>query len=219
MFDRRGWQIMIHAIGDRAVRDALDAYEQAARVNPAPARGRRHRIEHIETTDPADIRRFAALGVIASQQPYHGSPSPSQINVWSANIGPDRASRGWVYGSILASGGREAFGSDWPVVNLDPRFGLHVASTRTTPTGIPEGGWFPQEKITLAEAIDAYTAGAAYASFDELRKGRIARDMLADIVILTTDVFAPGVRIVDATVDTTIFDGKVVYTKAPQSTQ
>jgi len=213
MFDRRGWQIFIHAIGDGAVRMALDAYEHAARVNPAPSRGRRHRIEHIETTDPADIPRFGALGVIASQQPYHGSPSPSQINVWSANIGPERASRGWVYHSILAAHGREAFGSDWPVVTLDPRFGLHVASTRTTPDGQPEGGWYPQEKVTLAEAIDAYTSGAAYASFDEQRKGRIARDMLADLVILSTDVFAPGARVVDATVDTTIFDGKIVYAR------
>jgi hypothetical protein len=213
MFDRRGWQIMIHAIGDSAIREALDAYDQAATVNPAPARGRRHRIEHIETTDPADIPRFGALGVIASQQPYHGSPSPSQINVWSENIGPERASRGWVYNSILASGGREAFGSDWPVVTLDPRFGLHVASTRTSPDGQPEGGWYPQQKIGLAQAVDAYTSGAAYASFDELRKGRIARDMLADVVILTSDIFAPGARVLDATVDTTIFDGKVVYTK------
>ena len=218
MFDRRGWQIMIHAIGDGAIREALDAYEQAAKANPAPARGRRHRIEHIETTDPADIPRFGALGVIASQQPYHGSPSPSQINVWSANIGPERASRGWVYGSILASGGRETFGSDWPVVTLDPRFGLHVASTRTAPDGQPDGGWYPNEKISLAQAVDAYTSGAAFASFDEQRKGRIARDMLADVVILSSDVFAPGARVLDATVDTTIFDGKVVYTKLAAAT-
>jgi predicted amidohydrolase YtcJ len=218
MFDRRGWQVLIHAIGDGAIRMALDAYEHAAKVNRAPARGRRHRIEHIETTDPADIPRFAALGVIASQQPYHGSPSPSQISVWSANIGPERASRGWVYHSILAAGGREAFGSDWPVVTLDPRYGLHVASTRTAPDGTPEGGWYPQEKIALSEAIDAYTSGAAYASFDDQRKGRIARDLLADVVILSADVFAPGARVLDATVDTTIFDGKIVYARQPAGT-
>lgn len=219
MFDKRGWQIFIHAIGDRAIRNALDAYELAAKVNPAPARGRRHRIEHIETTDPADIPRFGALGVISSQQPYHGSPSPSQINVWSANIGPERASRGWVYNSILAAGGHEAFGSDWPVVTLDPRFGLHVASTRTAPDGEPEGGWYPQERIPLVAAVDAYTSGAAYASFDEQRKGRIAKDMLADIVILSSDTFAPGAKVLDATVDTTIFDGRVVYTKPATATQ
>ena len=137
MFDRRGWQVMIHAIGDGAIREALDAYEQAARTNPAPARGRRHRIEHIETIDPADIPRFGALGVIASQQPYHGSPSPSQINVWSANIGPERASRGWVSDSILAAGGREAFGSDWPVVTLDPRSGCTSRPPARLPTASP----------------------------------------------------------------------------------
>lgn len=213
MFDRRGWQIMIHAIGDGAVREALDAYELAAKANPAPARGRRHRIEHAETIDLADIPRFAALGVIASQQPYHANPSPNQMAVWAGNIGPARASRGWAFRSILDAGGRETFGSDWPVVTLDPRFGLHVATTRTTPDGEPEGGWYPEQRISLAEAIDGYTSAAAYASFDELRKGRIARDMLADVVILTSDIFAPGARVLDASVETTIFDGKVVYSR------
>ena len=101
LLDKRGWQIFIHAIGDRGVRTALDAFEHAARPNPAPARGRRHRIEHIETIDPADIPRFGALGVIASQQPYHGSPAPNQIDVWKANLGEPRASRAWVYNSLL----------------------------------------------------------------------------------------------------------------------
>jgi predicted amidohydrolase YtcJ len=213
MFDRRGWQIMTHAIGDGAVREVLDAYEAAAKSNPAPERGRRHRIEHAETIDAADIPRLASLGVIASQQPYHGNPSPNQMAVWAGNIGPDRASRGWAFRSVLGAGGREAFGSDWPVVTMDPRVGLHVATTRTTPEGQPEGGWYPEQRITLAEAIDGYTSAAAYASFDELRKGRIARDMLADVVILSSDVFVPGARVLDAAVDTTIFDGKVVYSK------
>jgi len=90
LLDMRGWQVMIHAIGDRGIRMALDAFERAAAANPAPARGRRHRIEHIETTDPADIPRFGALGVIASMQPFHANPSPNQIDVWAGNIGPDR---------------------------------------------------------------------------------------------------------------------------------
>jgi len=103
-------------------------------------------------------------------------------------------------------------------VTLDPRYGLHVASTRTAPDGTPEGGWYPQEKIALSEAIDAYTSGAAYASFDDQRKGRIARDLLADVVVLSADVFAPGARVLDATVDTTIFDGKIVYARQPTGT-
>jgi predicted amidohydrolase YtcJ len=213
--DRRGWQIMIHAIGDRAIRMALDAFESASATQGAPERGRRHRIEHIETTDPADVARFGRLGVIASLQPYHGLPDPSQMAVWSANLGPERAARGWVYQSIAKSGGRLAFGSDWPVVSMNPLLGLHVAVNRTTPEGQPEGGWMPAERLTLRQAIDAYTRGAAWASFDEHRKGSLERDMLADLVILTEDIFAmPSSRLAEAEVAVTIFDGKVVYTRS-----
>jgi predicted amidohydrolase YtcJ len=213
VLDTAGWQVEIHAIGDGAVRMSLDALERAAKVNPVPPRGRRHRLEHIETVDPADIPRFGALGVIASQQPFHGTPVPSQMTVWTSNIGEIRASRGWAYGSIAARGGRLAFGSDWPVVTLDPRPGIHTAVTRTTIDGQPEEGWYPAERISLAQALDAYTRGAAWASFDEQRKGTLARDMLADVVILSSDIFAPDARIMDAVIDTTIFDGKVVYTR------
>jgi hypothetical protein len=210
--DARGWQVMIHAIGDAGIRMALDAFEEAARVNPAPARGRRHRIEHIETTDPADIPRFGALGVVASMQPFHANPSPQQIGVWEANIGPERAARGWVYGSIARRGGRLAFGSDWPVVSLDPRLGLNMAVNRTTPDGTPDGGWHADERVPLAAAVEAYTSGAAWAAFDEQRKGRLAPGQLADLVILSTDIFAaPTAKLMDAVVTTTIFDGKVVY--------
>ncbi len=212
MLDRRGWQIMIHAIGDRGIRMSLDAFEAAAKANPAPARGRRHRIEHVETTDPADIPRFGSLGVIASQQPFHANPSQNQIAVWSANIGPDRASRGWVYRSIHDKGGHLAFGSDWPVVTLDPRYGLNMAVNRTTPEGTPTGGWYPNERLPFDVALDAYAAGAAYASFEEERKGRIAPGMLADVVVLSADIFTlPPARVLEAEVATTIFDGAVVY--------
>jgi predicted amidohydrolase YtcJ len=213
--DRDGWQILIHAIGDGAVRMSLDALAHAARVNPAAPRGRRHRLEHVETIHPADVPRFGALGVIASQQPFHGTPTPSQITVWTENIGDDRASRGWAYASIMAAGGRLAFGSDWPVVTLDPRAGIHMAVTRTTAEGLPEGGWYAAERIPLTAAVDAYTSGAAWASFDEQRKGTLTRDLLADVVILSADIFEPDARVMDAAVETTIFDGKVVYTRPP----
>ena len=211
LLDKRGWQIFIHAIGDRGIRSALDAFEHAARANPPPARGRRHRIEHIETIDPADIPRFAALGVIASQQPYHGSPAPNQIDVWKTNLGEPRASRSWMYNSLLAGGAHIAFGSDWPVVPLDPRLGLHVATTRTAPDGVPDGGWVSTERLTLAQAIDGYTSAGAWASFDDQRKGTLAPGMLADIVILTSDIFEPGARLLDANVALTIFDGRIVF--------
>ncbi len=219
MLDAKGWQVMTHAIGDRGIRMVLDAYEQAARVNPVPARGRRHRIEHIETTDPADVPRFGALGVIASMQPFHANPSPNQIGVWTGNIGPERASRGWVYRSIQDGGGRLAFGSDWPVVTLDPRMGIHMAVNRTTPEGTPPGGWYPDQKMPLRRVLNAYTSDAAWAAFDENRKGVLAPGMLADIVILSTDVLGrPPASVLEAVVTTTIFDGRIVYTREAGTT-
>ncbi|HUQ87499.1 MAG TPA: amidohydrolase [Vicinamibacterales bacterium] len=216
MLDKRGWQVMTHAIGDAAVRMTLDAYQSAAKVNPAPERGRRHRIEHIETIDPADVPRFGKLGVIASFQPVHATPSPAPGDVWSVNIGDERAARGWMWNSIAKTGGRLAFGSDWPVMTLDPLKGLHVAVARTTPDGLPEGGWIPSERIPLRRAIDAYTRDAAWASFDELRKGVLARDMLADIVVLKDDIFSgPASRLTTTEVAVTIVDGKVVYRRDP----
>ena len=219
MLDRRGWQVWIHAIGDAGIRMALDAFYEATEANETPARGRRHRIEHIESIDPADVPRFGDLGVIASMQPFHANPDPSMGTVWSANIGPERASHGWLWRSISKSGGRVAFGSDWPVVTLDPRVGLQVAVNRLSPRGEPAGGWIPSERLPLTEAIDGYTRGAAYASFDEQRKGTIERGMLADMVILSTDIFeAPPERMLDARVETTIFDGKVVYDGSTRTT-
>lgn len=220
MLDRRGWQVMTHAIGDSAVRMTLDAYAAAARSNPLPPRGRRHRIEHIETVDPADIPRFGALGVIASFQPVHATPSPTPGDVWSTNIGDARAARGWLWNSIAKANGPLAFGSDWPVMTFDPKMGLHVAVTRTTTEGLPKGGWIPTERLPLRRAIQVYTRDGAWASFDEQRKGTLTRDMLADIVVLTDDIFsAPPARLTTTEVAVTIADGKVVYRReSPETT-
>jgi len=212
LFDARGWQVLTRASGDRGVRVALNAYEHAVRSNPLPERGRRHRIEHVESVDAADVPRFGALGVVASMQPFRGSPSASQIDVWQRNIGPERGSRGWPYGSISTTAGRLTFGSDWPVVPLNPMLGLHTAVTRTAPDGLPEDGWYPAERLALKAAIDAYTSGAAWASFDEQRKGSLAPGMLADLVVLSENIFdAPPARLAATRVAVTIFDGKVVY--------
>jgi predicted amidohydrolase YtcJ len=212
LLDAGGWQILTHAVGDRAVNMALTAYEHAVRSNPLPSRGRRHRIEHAETVDRADLPRFGALGVIASMQPYRGSPSPGQIDVWFSNVGPERASGGWPYNSIAAGAGRLAFGTNWPGVPLNPLLGLHTAVTRTTPDGLPEGGWYQGERLTLKAAIDAYTSGAAWASFDEQRKGSLAPGMLADLVVLSEDIFeAPASRLASTRIAVTIFDGRIVY--------
>ena len=216
MLDKAGWQVMTHAIGDAAVRLTLDAYERAAKTNPAPERGRRHRIEHIETIDPADVPRFGKLGVIASMQPVHATPSPTPGDVWSVNIGFERAAHGWMWASIAKAGGRLAFGSDWPVMTLNPLEGVRVAATRTTSDGLPAGGWIPSERLALRKAIDAYTRDGAWGSFDEQRKGTLARDMLADIVILADDIFSgPASRLASTEVAVTIADGKVVYRRDP----
>lgn len=212
MVDKRGWQVLIHAIGDRAIRASLDAFEHAAAVNPAPARGRRHRLEHIETIDAADIPRFGRLGVIASQQPMHvplgdmNSAKPS--GPWPDNIGPDRFSRAWAWKSIHDAGGRLSFGSDWPVAPLSAGQGIWVAATRTGPPSAAD------QKLPMGDVIRGYTSWPAYASFEDHRKGTLAAGMLADIVVLTTDLLTePPVTADDVVVETTIFDGKVVYEK------
>jgi predicted amidohydrolase YtcJ len=196
----------------------LDAYEQAAEVNPAPPRGRRHKLEHVEAIDAADVPRFGELGVIASMQPYHANPNQNILEIWAGNIGPERASRAWAWKSIKDAGGKLAFGSDWSVVSLDPRLGIHTAINRTTPQGLPPGGWLPEQKLPLTEVIDAYTIGAAYASFDEQRKGSLAPGMLADLVVLSADIFQlPPEKVLEAVVEVTVFDGEAVYTRKPDS--
>ncbi len=212
MLDRRGWQILVHAIGDGGIRMTLDAFEQTLKKNPVPETPTRHRLEHIESISAVDIDRFGRLGVIASMQPYHANPNSNVFGVWAVNLGPERASRAWVWKSILDSGGQLAFGSDWPVVSLDPRLGLHTAMTRQTLMGLPPGGFIPQQKLPLATVLDAYTRGSAFAEFAEKEKGTLAVGMLADVIVWSQDLFSlPIDQVHTAKVLTTIFDGQVVY--------
>jgi predicted amidohydrolase YtcJ len=206
--DARGWQIQVHAIGDGAVRLALDAYESAMAINGP--RERRHRIEHIETVDPLDIPTFARLGIIASMQPYHADPEPAQLDLFISKIG-ERASRGWAWGSIARAGGRLAFGSDWPVVDFDPRLGLNSAVHRTTVDGRPSGGWLPDQKLSVGQALTAYTAGAAYAGWQDDRMGKLEPGMLADVVVLDQDILRHPDRIMEMRALLTIVGGRVAY--------
>jgi len=216
--DRRGWQVQIHAIGDGAVRLALDAFEQAAAANGP--RDRRHRIEHIETIGAADIPRFGSLGVVASMQPYHADPEPTQLNSYQSKIGPERASRGWPWNSIRRAGGRLAFGSDWPIVSFDPFLGLNSAVNRTTRDGRPAGGWLPHERLGLADALAAYTSGSAWAAHEDAVKGALAPGMLADVVVLDRDPFAASpLEVIRASVQTTILGGHVVYDKNSETSR
>jgi predicted amidohydrolase YtcJ len=221
MMDRRGWQFMIHALGDGAVRMTLDGYERLAASIPAPARGRRNRIEHIETIDPADIPRFGKIGVIASMHPGGGffvvNPAPAggvlpvgPSGVWAANLGPERAARGGMWKSISEAGGRVIFGSDWFVASLDA-MGRIFSITHRGPR--PNG---TDQRLSLTTAIDDYTREGAYASFDEGQKGMLAPGMLADIVVLASDIFSnPPVRKEDIAVRATIVDGRVAFQAAP----
>ncbi len=216
MLDRRGWQIMIHAIGDRGIRMSLDAIEAAQAANPAPARGRRHRLEHIEDVSAGDIARFGRLGVIASMQPFHASPNGNVLTVWAVNVGPERAARAWSWKSIYDAGGKLAFGTDWPVVGIDPRPGMHTALTRTTAAGAPPGGFGPAQKLALRQVIETFTSGSAYAEFADSAKGMLKSGMLADLVLWNRDLFAvPADRVKDASVVTTVLDGKIVYRREP----
>jgi predicted amidohydrolase YtcJ len=208
--DRRGLQLFTHAIGDYGVRTALDAYENAENVNHTE--DRRPRIEHIETITAADIPRFGKLGVIASMQPLHAYPDDETLRVWAGSIGPDRASRAWLWNDIAKDGGHLAFGSDWNVVTLNPWEGLEMAVTRQTTEGKPEGGWMPEQRVTLAQAVEAYTLGAAYAGRREKTEGSIEPGKLADLVILSQNIFEIDPHtIAQSKVVKTIVGGKVVY--------
>ena len=208
--DRRGWQLEVHAIGDRGIRTVLDAYEKAAATNPV--RERRHRVEHIETIAAADIPRFAQLGVIASMQPYHADPSPNQIDVWAGNIGPERAGRAWSWASIRRAGGIVALGSDWPVVPFDPMIALNSAVNRQTIDGRPPGGWLPSERLSLPEALAAYGHGSAYAAFAEDRRGTLRVGADADLVVLDRDILEGGPSaIIGTQVALTVVGGRVVH--------
>ncbi|MFN7650878.1 MAG: amidohydrolase [Acidobacteriota bacterium] len=209
--DKLGLQILTHAIGDRAVRMALDGYEHARRVNGA--RDSRFRIEHIETIASADIPRFAALGVLPSMEPIHADPGT--VEIWSHAIGPARLPNSFAWRSLEKAGARLVFSSDWPAsISLDPIRGMHNAVNRQTTTGLPAGGWLPAQRVSVETALRAYTVNGAYASFEEQQKGQIKPGMLADMVILSQDLFRiPPADIHKTRVDVTVFNGRVIYTR------
>jgi len=208
--DRRGFQIFTHAIGDRAVRLALDAYEAAQSQNHTT--DARPRVEHIETVTAADIPRFGKLGVIASFQPLHAYPDDDTLKVWARNAGPDRAQRAWVWRSIENTGGRLAFGSDWPVVTLSPWPGVQNALTRQTKEGDPPGGWLPQERVSLEDTIKAYTLGAAFAGRRDKTEGSLEVGKLADLIVLSQNLFEVKPEQTGKTeVLLTMVGGRVVY--------
>lgn len=209
MADRAGLQVYVHAIGDRGVRMALDSFENAIKVNGK--RDSRFRIEHIETIQAVDIQRFVKLGVIASMEPIHADPAT--IDVWSAAIGEERASRGFAWRALERAGAKLIFSSDHPAsISISPWRGIHNAVNRQTIEGKPENGWLPEHRVSIATALQAYTSNGAYASFEENIKGKIAVGSLADIVVLSRDPFKMSAKdLYKLEVEKTIFDGRIIF--------
>jgi hypothetical protein len=205
--DAAGLHMIVHAIGDRAIRHQLDIFERVARENGQ--RDRRSRIEHAQHIDAADLARFVEQGVVASVQPYHAIDDGR----WAEKvIGAARANMTYAFRSLRESGARLAFGSDWPVAPATPLEGIYAAVTRRTLDDLQPSGWIPEQKITVEDALRGYTSGSAYASFDEREKGTLARGMLADFAMIDRDLtrIAPE-TIRDARVVMTVVGGEIVF--------
>ena len=202
--DRLGLQILVHAVGDAAVRRALDGFEAAQTSNGR--RDSRHRVEHIELIHPDDVSRFAQLGVIASMQPLHAPPYDGS-DVWPDRVGPERWDRSFAWQTLRQAGARLVFGSDWPVVTQNPLQGAHRALTRA-----PWCAGGLEHRQILAEALIAYTRDAAYAEFQEHLKGQLRAGMLADVVMLSEDIFkTPPAELDRVCPVLTMCDGRAIY--------
>jgi predicted amidohydrolase YtcJ len=206
---RRGFQVCVHAIGDRGNRMVLDVFQSA--LAAVPSGDPRFRIEHAQILAPSDIPRFGRLGIIASMQPIHATSDMPWV---PARIGPDRLAGAYPWRSLLDSSARLAFGTDAPVEGWNPFDGLFAAVTRQDHSLHPEGGWLPEQRLTREEALRAYTLGGAYAAFEEKEKGTLTPGKLADMVVLDRDYFeVPEPEIWKVSPEMTILGGKVVYSR------
>jgi hypothetical protein len=210
--DAAGLQIAIHAIGDKANHEILNFYEKLEWEGGN--RDRRLRLEHAQHLTRADIRRIADLHVIASMQPYHCIDDGRWIE---KRIGPERARTSYAYRSLLSAGAILAFGSDWPVAPMTPLMGIYAAATRRTLDGKHPNGWVPEEKISVEEAVRAYTMGSAFASFDDNIKGSLKPGKLADLIVLSDDIFKiDPAKIRDVKVEMTMVGGRIVMGEIPR---
>ena len=205
--DRAGFQIALHAIGDRANKIALDTF--AAATNASGPRDRRDRVEHAQVVAPADFARFVALGVIASMQPSHELTDQR----WAADrLGPERVKGAYAWHTMEQDGVHLAFGTDYPVEPINPLRGIYACVTRELPEGGPPGGWQLQEKLPMDDCLRAYTAGSAYAEFEEKQKGTIAPGMLADMVVFPVDITSSAPReLLSTHAAMTIAGGRLVF--------
>ncbi len=211
--DRAGLSVCVHAIGDEANATLLDIFTEVEKMNPR--RDRRFRIEHAQHLRPADIARFAEVGVVASMQPYHVSDDGR----WAeGRIGSERCATSYAFRALLDRGAKLAFGSDWSVAPLSPLLGIDAAVNRRTLDGRHAGGWFPAQRISVAEAIAAYTLTSAFASHQDRDRGSVSLNKYADFAVLSRDILNPGQRDAIATTDVlmTIVGGKVVHDARPK---
>lgn len=210
LYDREGFQVLLHAIGDKAIYMALNSFEYAAKTNGTT--GRRHRVEHGEVPRLSDIPRFKELGVIASTQALFANPDETTLQNYAVLLGPERASHANAFKLYDDAGAVQAFGSDWNVFDFAPLKGIYCAVTRLTPEGTPKGGWYPENRITVEAALRHYTRDGAYASFDEKATGTLTPGKLADMVVLSNDILTvPPAEILKTKVLLTVMGGKDTY--------
>jgi hypothetical protein len=203
-----GFQVCTHAIGDAANRSTLDAYAQAEKEVPS-AHDPRLRVEHAQVLSPEDVPRFTKLGVIASMQPTHAT---SDMPWAEKRVGPERIKGAYAWRSVKDSGAHLPLSSDFPGETLNPFYGIYAAITRQDPQGNPPGGWHPEQRLTLEEALRGYTVEAAYAEFEEANKGSIEKGKLADLTVISKDITKiPPPEILSIRVLKTFVGGKVVY--------
>jgi len=204
--DAHGFSLAVHAIGDRANALVLDCFDAAARAHPG--RERRWRVEHAQHVRAADVARFRALGVVASLQPFH---AVDDMRFAARRLGPRREGEAYRVRSFLDAGVAVAFGTDWYVEPLDPRTVLHAAVLREAVGGGPAGGWRPEERVSMEDALDLYTRGSAFAEGTERVKGTLQPGRLADVVVLAGDVIQDPRSVLHTPVDITIVGGRVVF--------
>ena len=205
---KAGMQVAVHAIGDRANRITLDVFEKALKTAQTGANNRL-RIEHAQVMALEDIPRFAQLGIIASMQPPHCTSDMPWVE---DRIGKERAKGAYAWRSFLNVGVRLILNSDFPGETLNPFYGMYAAETRETPEGKPEGGWYPEQRLTRNEVVRAYTVEGAYAGFEETFKGQIVPGMVADFIILSDNILSvPSKTLLLITVEKTYVGGKLMY--------
>jgi predicted amidohydrolase YtcJ len=210
LYDKDGFQVMLHAIGDKAINMALNAFEYAAKTNGTT--GRRHRIEHAEVPLLSDLPRFKELGVIASTQAMFASPDATVLENFAVLLGPARASHADSFKLYDDAGAVQAFGSDWSVFPFAPLPAIYCAVTRMTPQGTPPGGWYPAGRITVEAALLHFTRDGSYASFDENIRGSLTPGKLADLVVLSQDILTiPPPEILKTKVLLTVMGGRDTF--------